>query len=197
MFEFKAVFSVLAIALTFVSYVPYVLSVIKKQTKPHIYSWLVWVLDAFIIFALQITHGAGTGAFVTLASGVMCLTVLILTIYKGVKSEIKLTDTIFLILACVALVIWLFAKQPLVSALLIMSVDLLGFVPTVCKSWIKPFSETPSFYALNTLRFGLALLALRDYSMITMIYPVVWLIAEGLFTFMLLARRRLLTPSKV
>lgn len=190
MFDIKALLSLAAIVFTFVSYLPYLLSIGKKQTKPHIYSWLVWLLDAFIIFALQITHGAGTGAYVTLAAGLMCLLVLILTITKKGKSEITHLDTFFLILAIIALGIWLFAKQPLISALLITFVDFLGFVPTVRKSWKKPFSETPYFYAINTLRFVLAIVALQEYSIITIIYPGVWLVANGLFTTMLLVRRK-------
>lgn len=189
---FKTTVGLVAVFLTFAGYVPYIRSILKNKTKPHIYSWFVWILDAFIIFALQITHGAGTGAFVTLAAGLMCLTVLVLTIIKKGKSEITLIDTIFLILACIALIIWLLAKQPLVSALLITSVDLLGLIPTVRKSWYKPYSETPYFYVLNTLRFALTLAALQEYSIITVLYPGVWLITNGLFTLMLVARRKFL-----
>lgn len=185
----KTIVGLIAVTLTFIGYVPYIWTIVKGKTKPHIYSWLVWVLNAFIIFALQITHGAGAGAFVTLAAGLMCLTVLILTVVRKGKSDITLTDTIFLSLALVALVIWLFAKQPLLSAVLVMAVDLLGFVPTIRKSWIKPFSETPIFYGINTFRFALTLVALQEYSIITVLYPGVWFLGNGLFTLMLLARR--------
>lgn len=187
----KTIFGIIAVILTFIGYVPYIWSIIKGNTKPHIYSWLVWLLDAFIIFALQITYGAGASAFVMLAVGLLCLTVLILTIVKKGKSEIKLVDSIFLIFALIALAIWLLAKQPLVSALLITFVDLFGFVPTVRKSWHKPHSENAYFYTINALRFTLALVALQEYSIITIIYPAVWLVANGLFAIMLIARQKL------
>lgn len=187
----KTILGITAVILTFVGYSPYIWSIVKGKTKPHIYTWLVWMLDAFIIFALQITHGAGIGAFTTLAAGLLCLTVLVLTLAKKGKSEIKPIDTVFLVLAFIALAIWLFAKQPLVSALLITSVDLLGFVPTVRKSWYKPYSENVYFYIINSLRFVLALAALQEYSIITIIYPGVWLTVGGLFALMLVVRRKL------
>lgn len=190
--EIKTIFGITAIILTFVGYVPYIWSILKKKTKPHIYSWLVWVLDAFIIFVLQITHGAGIGAYTTLATGFLCLFVLVLTLINKEKSEIKPVDTFFLTLALIALVIWLFAKQPLVSALLITFVDLLGFVPTIRKSWNKPFSENIFFYMMNTLRFALAFLALQQYSLITTIYPGIWFVVISLFTLMLVVRRKLM-----
>ena len=189
--EIKTIFGITAIILTFVGYVPYIWSILKKKTKPHLYSWLVWVLDAFIIFVLQVTHGAGIGAYTTLAAGFLCLLVLVLTLINKGKSEIKPVDTFFLTLALIALVIWLFAKQPLVSALLITVVDLLGFVPTIRKSWNNPFSENIFFYIMNTLRFALAFFAMQQYSIITAIYPVIWFVVISLFSLMLVVRRKL------
>lgn len=190
MFGIKTILSLIAVILTFVGYFPYIRSIVKKQTKPHIYSWFTWSLDGFIIFGLQITHGAGPGSFVALAAGILALTVLILTILNKGKRDVTVTDTVFLVMALLALVIWLFAKQPLISAILIMTVDVLGFLPTVRKSWHKPFTENVSFYAINTVRFAIALVALQAYSIITVLYPGVWLIGNGLFTIMLVTRRK-------
>jgi len=190
MFEIKTILSLIAVILTFVGYAPYIRSIVKNHTKPHIYSWFIWFLDGFIIFALQFTHGGGPGSFVVLAAGFLALTVLILTILNKGKRDITLIDTLFTILALLALIIWLFAKQPLISVILIMTVDLLGFLPTIRKSWHKPFTENAAFYAINTLRFAFALAALQAYSTITALYPAVWLIANGLFTVMLMLRRK-------
>lgn len=186
----KELLSVIAVILTFAGYVPYIRSVIAKQTKPHVYSWFIWSLDGFIIFGLQITHGAGPGSFVALSAGLLALIVLILTIFNKGKRDITVTDTVFTALALIALVIWLFAKQPLISTILIMTVDVFGFVPTVRKSWHNPRSENLTFYVINTIRFAIALAALEEYSIITVLYPGVWVIGNALFTIMLAARRK-------
>jgi hypothetical protein len=192
MFEIKTILSLIAVILTFVGYAPYIRSLAKNHTKPHIYSWFIWSLDGFIIFALQFTHGAGPGSFVVLAASLLALTVLFLTILNKGKRDITLIDTIFTVLALLALIVWLFAKQPLISVILIMIVDVLGFLPTVRKSWHGPFTENAAFYAINVMRFAMALTALQAYSIITALYPAVWLIINALFTVMLVLRRKVI-----
>ena len=190
MAEFKNFLGIAATILVFIGYIPYLRDIVRGKTKPHIYSWFLWGFVTLIAFALQFNAGAGSGSFVTLAAAIMCLAVIGLGfVYKsGVK--IVLIDTVFLILAIVALVLWLVAKQPVLSIILTTLVDLFGFAPTIRKSWNEPFTETLSFYYLNTFRFGLALMALQKYSIVTALYPISWLVVNGLFAMMLVARRR-------
>lgn len=106
------------------------------------------------------------------------------------KKDITKLDTVFFILSLVALFLWLVAKQPVLSVILVASTDMLGFVPTIRKSWNKPYSETLFLYELNTIRHGLSLLALEQYNIVTWLYPVSWTIANGLFSVMLIIRRK-------
>lgn len=189
--EMKNIIGVIAVMLVFIGYIPYFRDMIKGQTVPHIYSWILWGVVTTIVFALQLSGKAGMGAFVTLSAALMCVFVVGLSLvrHKG-KRDITTSDTIFLILAFISLGVWLIAKQPILSAVLATTTDLLGFIPTVRKSWYKPFSETLSMNVLNTFRFGLAIIALQQYSLITALYPVSWVIANGLFAIMLIVRRK-------
>lgn len=120
----------------------------------------------------------------------MCILVLVLgLIYKG-KLEITKSDTLFLILGLTSLVLWLLAKQPILSTILTTLAGLLGFIPTVRKSWHDPYSETLIFYILNTIRFVLATISLEHYSLITAMYPITWLLVNGSFSGLLISRRR-------
>ena len=134
----KEIVGVTAIILAFVAYVPYVRDIIKGKTKPHVYSWFVWGLAGLIIFALQILGGAGIGAYVTLSAALISLLVFVLGLRNGKKDITKL-DTIFFITALLSLSFWIFANQPVVSVILLTAVDIFGFLPTVRKSWNKPF----------------------------------------------------------
>lgn len=190
MTDIKNLLGIVAAALVFVGYIPYIRDVFKGKTQPHIYSWFLWAFVTSIAFALQFSGGAGSGAFVTLAAAVMCVVIIFLGFFKKNKVQIVKLDTVFLVLAFIALGLWLLAKQPVLSALLATAVDLLGFAPTIRKSWNNPHSETVSFYFLNTFRFGLAVVALQKYSVVTAAYPISWLIANGLFAMMLVIRRK-------
>lgn len=191
MTDIKNIVGVSAVVLVFIGYIPYLRDLIKGKTVPHVYSWFLWGFVTAIVFALQIANGAGIGAFVTLAAALMCVVVIAFSFvkHKG-KMDITWIDTVFLILAFISLGAWLIAKQPIISAILATITDLLGFVPTIRKSWNKPFTETLSLYSLNTFRFALAAISLQYYSITTTLYPVSWFIANGLFALMLMYRRK-------
>ncbi len=191
----KQIIGIIAIVLTFAGYVPYSRDIIAGKTKPHLFSWFLWGIVTSIAFALQLYGGAGIGALVTLAAAIMCFVVIFLGFrYKSV-SDITKTDVFFVIAAFIALGVWVFAKQPVLSAILTTLIDLLGFAPTIRKSWHKPFTETLSFYYLNTFRFGLAVVSLSRYTILTALYPITWLLANGLFAVMLLVRRKRVVSS--
>lgn len=185
----KEILGAIAVILTFVGYIPYVKDILKGKTHPHVYSWFLWGLITIIVFALQISDHAGPGAFVTLTAGILCLVVLLLGIKFG-KKDITVLDTGLLVLTLIAIFVWLFAKRPILSVILVTLADLLAFMPTIRKSWNKPDTETLIHYQINTFRFVLAIFALTHYSIITALYPVTWLFANGLFSVYLIVRRK-------
>ncbi len=193
--QLKNIIGILAVVLVFVGYVPYLRDVIAGKTIPHLYSWSLWTLVTAIAGALQLSGNAGMGAYVTLAAGFMCLVVTLLSLAKKGKRDITTLDTFFFILALISLGFWLIAKQPVLSTILTTLTDLLGFIPTIRKSWNKPYTETLSMYSLNTFRFALATFSLQHYSIITALYPITWCIANGAFAVMLVMRRKQVKES--
>ncbi len=185
----KPILSVIAVALTFIAYIPYYRDILRGKTHPHVYSWSLWALLTVLIVALQIKGGAGSATYVTASAGLLCVGVIILGLKHG-KRDITVSDTIVALLALVAIGFWLIAKQPVVSIVLAVVADLLAFIPTVRKSWHKPHSETLSLYLMNTLRFALALFAVREYTILSTLWLAVWALANGLFSAMLIARRK-------
>ena len=85
---------------------------------------------------------------------------------------------------------WLIAEQPIVAVVLVVIADMLAFIPTIRKSWLHPYSETLSLYLTTTVRFVLALLAVENYTILSSLWIVAWIVANGLFSVMLVVRRR-------
>jgi hypothetical protein len=192
----KDVLSVLAIFLMCAGHVPYIRNIMRGKTKPHIYSWFIWCLVTSIAAALQFVGGGGPGAWVTMIAALICAATFVLSIPYG-KNNITKHDTILLCLALVALGVWLFAKQPVLSVLLVTIIDMLGLIPTIRKSWRRPHEETLKTYAMNVLRISLALLALQQYSVLTVLYPATWALASAMFSIFLWARRMQLDSDMV
>ncbi|MFN5064191.1 MAG: hypothetical protein ACK5GN_15260 [Pseudomonadota bacterium] len=187
--DLKSLASAVAIVLAFVGYAPYISDVVKGRTRPHIFSWLIWTIVTAIIFALQVNAGAGSGAYVTLALVGLLLAVLLLALRNGDR-DIKRTDVAFLVLAILCIPLWLVVEQPVLSIVVLSTIDMLGFAPTLRKSWTDPFSETLSLYVITTLRHGLSILALFEYNIVTMLFPLTWVFANAAFAVLLIVRRR-------
>ncbi len=187
--DIKSSIAVIGIILTVVGYIPYLKDTLSGKTLPHVYTWFIWATVTAIAYALQVSAGAGPGSWITLA--VVCVSYLIFILgFKSGKKQIARIDTVFFVLALIALGLWLIARQPVLSIILVATVDMLGFVPTIRKSWNKPYTETLFSYELNTIRHGLSLFALEQYSIVTWLYPLSWTIANGIFSIILILRRK-------
>ena len=187
----KNVIAILAIVLTFVGYAPYFRDLFRGQTKPHIFTWLIWSIVTTIIFALQASAGAGLGAFVTLSVALISLTIFLIGLRNGDKN-IKAIDTVFLVLALATIPLWLISDQPVLSMVLLSTIDMLGFAPTIRKSWNAPYSETLSLYVITFFRHSLSIFALESYNIVTVLFPATWVIANLAFAVMLIYRRRVI-----
>lgn len=188
MLELKELVGLVAVVLTFVGYIPYIRDIFRRKTTPHVFSWLVWGIGTGIVFALQVSAGAGPGAWTTLALTLILIFVFLLSLRYGHK-DIRKIDIVFLLLALLAVPLWLVVEQPVLSIVLLVTIDMLGFAPTVRKSWNAPYSETLSFYLITTGRHALSIFALVELNIITLLFPATWVLANALFAALLIARR--------
>jgi len=190
----KEFIGLLAAVIAFAAYAPYFRDIFKAKTKPHAYSWFVWGFTDALIFALQLSQGAGPGAFVTLFVTVLCFAIFFLSLKNG-RKNIRAADTVCLVAALLASGLWLFAKQPLTSMILLNAADVFGLIPTIRKSWNKPHEETISLWSLSAVRHLLTIGAIKNYNAVTLLNPVMWAIGNGLFALMLLSRRQILSSQ--
>jgi hypothetical protein len=189
--DYKIVLGIIATIIGFISYLPYFRDIFRGKTKPHAFSWLIWGVDGAIIFAGQIVGGGGPGTWVLGLTSVMCLLIFVTALTKG-KRNIVLADWLSLFGAAIALVIWYFTKDPLMSIILITTIDILGFIPTFRKSYHKPHEETLITYSLSIFKFGFSVAALTNITLITAIYPITFIFMNIIFTYMILTRKKTL-----
>lgn len=57
--DFKEIFGTISVILAFIAYIPYIRSIILGNTKPHIFSWIIWSISIFIVFLTQIINEGG------------------------------------------------------------------------------------------------------------------------------------------
>lgn len=186
---YKEFISTIAIALTFIAFIPYIRSILQNKTKPHAFSWIIWASVTFIIFLAQLADGGGAGAWPIGISGVITLFVAILAYIKKTDHMIAKKDWFFFILAMSAIPLWYVTSNPLWAVVILTSVDLLGFVPTFRKAYSYPNEEQLLFYVLIASRNLIAIVALEHYSLTTVLFPAATALACILFIQMVMYRR--------
>lgn len=159
------------------------------RTKPHVFSWLVWAVLTTVACAGQITEGGGPGAWVTGFTALVSYGIFFFALFRGEKN-ITVTDWLCLLGAAGSMVAWWATHGPLLAVILITIIDALGFAPTFRKSFYSPDEETALTYALSALKFILAIIALRNFTVVTWLYPASLVVMNAGFVGMVMLRRR-------
>jgi hypothetical protein len=187
--SYKELLSVIAVVLTFIAFVPYIVSIVRNTIKPHVFSWVIWGSTTFVIFLAQLKGGGGVGAWPIGISGIVTILIALLAYLKRGDITITRTDWLFFVLAMSSLPVWYFTSDPLWAVIILTAVDVLGFGPTVRKAYIHPHSESLVFFLLFIVRNLIVIAALETYSVTTVLFPAVIAAACMLLVVMVLHRR--------
>ena len=190
---YKEILSTIAIALTFIAFYPYVSSILRGETRPHVFSWVIWGATTFVVFLAQLKGGGGVGAWPIGVSGGITIFVAIAAYIKRADVSITRTDWLFFIAAISSLPLWYFTSDPLWAVVILTTVDVLGFGPTIRKAYVRPYSESLLFFVIITARNLIVILALESYSITTVLFPAVVAVACMALMIMMLYRRRVAT----
>lgn len=192
---YKEILSAAAIALTLFAFLPYIRSIQSRETRPHVFSWIIWSSVTFVVFLAQLADGGGAGAWPIGVSGLVTIYVAFLAYRKTPDIVITRSDWLFFLAAMTALPFWYLTSDPLWAVIILTTVDLAGFGPTFCKAYALPFEEKLLFFTLVALRNALALAALYHYSLTTVLFPAATGLACVLFIAMVSVRRKALSTG--
>lgn len=161
----------------------------QGKIKPHVFSWVIWGSTTFIVFLAQLEDNGGAGAWPIGVSGIITIYVAIIAFVKRSDITITKTDWMFFLVAMTSLPFWYFTSDPLWAVVILTAVDVLGFGPTIRKAYSFPFEEQLTFFALFMARNLIAIMALENYSITTVLFPAV-IASACLFLILMVTYRR-------
>lgn len=186
--DMKTLFAIIATVIGVTSFIPYILDTFKRKTQPHIYTWLIWtILQATGVIAMY-NNGAGIGILALAIGTFFCAFICIISFKYGTKN-ITPFDTVCLVGALISIGVYVFLHQPLLSVILVSVIDFMGFLPTLRKAWAEPHTETVSMYAFFLISGMFSVLALREYTVITTLYPLTLIGINSIASVTLVIRR--------
>lgn len=190
----KETVAIVASLLAIAGNVPYLFEITKKKVKPHPYTWLVWSVVSCIIFFGQLAKGAGIGALPTAASEIFTIIIFIFSLRYGFKN-IRRIDTLFLLIALGGIVPWVLTKDPTLSVVIAVSIDLVAFIPTLRKTAHDPETESAMLYLSNVLRHMLMLISLKAYNIATMLHSLVMITTNSIMSYLILRKKKVISSK--
>lgn len=184
----KETIAIIAAILAVVGNVPYLRDVLRKKVKPHPYTWLVWSIVSAVTFFGQVAKGAGVGAIPTGTSEIFTIIIFLFSIRYGFKN-IKKQDTVFLLVALFGLIPWFYTKDPTVSVIIVVIIDLIAFIPTLQKTKSNPETENHILFSMNAARHVLTLFSLEAYNIATTLHSIAMIIINSLMTYLIVRPR--------
>lgn len=187
----QELFGVVSVAISLWATFLYINSILKGQTRPHIYTWIVWAILPTIGFFAQLHDKAGAGAWATGSTAAACLVILALSFKYGDREHTK-GDKIALVASLFAVVPWVLTKDPLGSVILISIIDLVAFYPTFRKSWLKPGQEHLMTFGISAAMMLCSIIAMENVTINTTLYPSVYVAGNTVFILYSLWRRKVM-----
>jgi hypothetical protein len=187
---YKQLLGILGIALTFIAFVPYIHSIRRGKTRPHVFSWVIWSLTTLVVFFAQLAGGGGFGAWPTGVSGIITVYIALLAYFQRADTHITRTDWAFFFSALSALPFWFLTNDPLWAVVTLTIVDVAGFGPTLRRAWIHPNDESMTFFSMIILRDLFVISALEHYSVTTVLFPAAVASTSALLILLVTYRRR-------
>ncbi len=189
-----SIFGLVGSAVSLLAAIPYGLAIFRRAVRPHLFTWLIWSVVTAIAAAGQWVAGAGPSAWCTAAIAATCFLTFVASIFRGERGW-TVSDWVFLGAAFSAIPVWILTQDPTVSVCLVTLIELAGLGPTIRKTFRDPWSESLAYFALCVVKYVLAVLALRTWSVAVAFYPIVNIGASVGVCMLMIVRRRLLSRA--
>jgi len=190
----KDMFSVLAGLLFIAAFVPYIRSILKKETKPAKASWIIWAsLDTITLtgmFFKEAVNGQILGAIFG------AWIVVVLTLKYGIPGWTKL-DKFCLGGAILGIILWQIFSDPTFGIMTSLSVVFLGSIPTFMSAWKYPSRENKLAWIIFWVSCIFALIAIPRWTLADAAQPITFFAIETIMMYILFVHPRMLANSKI
>lgn len=185
----KTAFLVVSIGITLVSIIPYLRDILRHKTKPNIVSWITWTMLTGIATAAEINAAEYTTALFTAASTLETGLVVALGLRNGFVKYTRF-DAVCQLSAIIGIILWQLFNSPQIAVLATLLIDFIGALPTIRHSWQKPGEETWQTFMLGSIASVFAVLALTNYGVVALSFPLYLSVINALTAATIFFRRR-------
>jgi len=170
------------------SYLPYLRDTLRRVTRPHRGTWLIWGLLGVVVCASQRADGAFWSLLMTEAQIAVNLLVIVLAVRLG-TGGMSAAEAVLVAAAGVGVAGWFLVDEPLIAIGCVIVADLIAAGMMLPKTWRSPDSETLSTFALGSLAGALALGSVGVLEPSLLLYPLYYCLVNGALALFIRHRR--------
>lgn len=183
--EIQRISSALALVFGIGCFVPYIMAIIRKKTKPMKATWLIWAsLDTITIAGMSIENSINGQI---LAAVIGAWIVFFLSLRFGIAGWTRL-DMICLVSVGASILFWWLFNSPLLGIVICLLANFIGSIPTVCSVWKNANHENKLAWVLGTIASMCALGSISNWTLSHYAQPVSFLAVQVLMLYLLFIR---------
>lgn len=186
MFQF---FGILSGVIALVASIPYIIDIVKGNTKPQRMAWVIFITLSGISFFAQLAEGATNSLWFPLVLFVQAIIIFSLTLKYGMGGFGKF-DILSLILAILIMVIWVVTKSAAIAIICSVTVNTLGKILVVAKVYKKPNTEYVPTWTWSAIASVFAVLAVGKLDWILMLPAFQNALTVGAIAALIVMRRK-------
>lgn len=186
---YKEILWIIAILIVIPQVYLYIKSILLGETKPHIYTKIIWFILTGIGFIISIQKGWGPWSWILWITCLVQLVTLLLS-FKYWTKDITRFDTFLLILALLCIPLYLWVEDKIYSLIFVLFIDFLWYIPTFRKTYNDPWSESILVWSISNSKYIISIFALIEYSFYTLAYPVFLIALNAILIWIMVVRRK-------
>ncbi len=189
----KDFIAIIATLLAFIGNTSYLKDVFKGRIQPHPYTWFIWSIVSMTTFFGGLAKGAGIGALPTGVAEGFTIVIFLFSLkhlFRGKVGHIRTIDNYFLLICLFGLIPWVITKDPTISVIIVVLIDIVAFIPTLRKTWQHPKTEKPTLYEMNVARHILTLFSLNTYNIATTFHSVAMICTNTIMTIFIQRKKK-------
>lgn len=148
--------STLIALLSALQYIPYFLSIARRQTRPSVSAWSCFSLSLIVTILASLQTGTYS-ILISTGPGLLCqIAIILIGLRLGVAHMPDRMERIILATILLSVLLWWLADSPELAILINLLIDIVGTGLVLKKLHALPRTEAPATWALGTLGSGLA-----------------------------------------
>lgn len=151
-------------------YIPYIISILKGDTRPNKASWFIWTVVGGLLAVSYLAEGNQTAIWLPLAYFICPLVIALLSFRYGYSAWTRI-DTLCILAAALSLIPWMLSHNATLTLLINLLIDSAGAIPTIVKTYREPKTEDCTAWVLFLIANTLNLFAISTWN-IADIYPI-------------------------